>query len=219
MRTPTDLVKVHRSAAPSRELTALTRVFPLQHFERLRKEEFPFYRTTFWYPLDRGPENVFEAVARSLKPLAKPSSKVTGVEWWFSVVRTNSTPQWILPLHFDREDMSISERDVARIKQPERASVLFLNTVPYGDLVVTDQVLPERGARPKQPEHMSFVRPSRNLYAVFPGHLYHGVIGRMWRPLKPEQTRIAMAVNWWPERPAASYLRESRDCMAAFRLA
>lgn len=49
-------------------------------------------------------------------------------------------------------------------------------------VVVTDQVLTERVASPKLPQAMSFVRPETNLYAVFPGHLYHRVIGRMWRP-------------------------------------
>jgi hypothetical protein len=211
-------VKTFRPAAPSRQFNELTRAFPQSHFEKLFEEGFPFYRTTFWYPLDRQPENIFESIATSLKPLAEPSPNVTGVEWWFSVVLTNTTPQWILPLHFDREDMAVAETDVARVKHPERASVLFLTTVPYGELVITDQVLTDRGARPRQPEEMCFVRPARNMYCVFPGHMYHGVIGRMWRPMQSTKLRIAMAVNWWTGRPAAAYLRDSRECMHALRL-
>ena len=103
-----------------------------------------------------------------------------GVEWWFSVTLTNSTPQWLLPCHFDRSDLD--EQDLQKIRHPETASVLFLTSVPYGELVVTDQVLTDKGAHPQQPKDMRFVSPKANRYATFPGHLYHGVIGRMWRP-------------------------------------
>ena len=175
-------VKVFKPGVPIRQFNELRRTFPQSHVERLVTEEFPFYRTTFWYPLDRKPENIFESIASSLKASADPSPSVIGVEWWFSVLLTNATPQWILSCHFDRDDMAVAESDVARVRHPDRASVLFLNAVPYGELVVTDQVLTKKGARPRQPTDMRFIRPDKNLYAVFPGHLYHGVIGRMWRP-------------------------------------
>ena len=90
--------------------------------------------------------------------------------------------------------------------------------MPYGELVVTDQVQTAKGARPKQPKDMLLIRPRKNLYAVFPGHLYHGVIGRMWRPLKPTTMRMTMAVNWWTEQPKAEYLHDSRECMKVLRL-
>lgn len=219
MATTLSAVQTFSPGIPSRQFTELRRVFPQAHVERLLKEEFPFYRTTFWYPLERTPENIFESIATSLKPSANPSSNVVGVEWWFSVLLTNATPQWILSCHFDRDDMAVAESDMARVNHPDKASVLFLNSVPYGELVVTDQVLTKKGARrPKQPTDMRFIRPDRNLYAVFPGHLYHGVLGRMWRPMKSTKLRIAMAVNWWTARPAAAYLRDSRECMGAFKL-
>ncbi len=211
-------VRLFKPGVPDRQFNELRRVFPHSHFERLFKEDFRFYRTTFWYPLDREPENIFESIASSLKPLANPSPNVTGVEWWFSVLLTNETPQWILPCHFDRDDMAVAEKDVERVHHPDRASVLFLNAVPYGELVLTDQVLTEKGARPKQPRNMHFVRPSRNLYVVFPGSMYHGVIGRMWRPMRPTKLRIAMAVNWWTAPPAAAYLHDSREGTRLFHL-
>lgn len=219
MTTTLNAVKLFKPGLPSRQFSELTRVFPQRHFERLLREDFPFYRTTFWYPLERKPENIFESVASRLKASARPSTSVIGVEWWFSVLLTNATPQWILSCHFDRDDMAVAENDMARVKHPDKASVLFLNAVPYGELVVTDQVLTPKGTRqPRQPTEMRFVRPDRNLYAVFPGHLYHGVIGRMWRPMRSAKLRIAMAVNYWPVRPAAEYLRDSRECMSAFKL-
>jgi hypothetical protein len=216
MSTSLSEVQLFKPGAPNRAFQALIRAFPEARFARLLDEEFPFYRTTFWYPLDRAPENIFESVASSLRPLANPSSSVIGVEWWFSVLRTNTTPQWLLSCHFDRNDLA--EKDFLKLTYPDRGSVLFLNNVPYGELVVTDQVPTEKGARPRQPTDMRFIRPARNLYVVFPGHLYHGVIGRMWRPLKDTKLRISMAVNWWTDRPKGSYLHDSRECLVRFGL-
>jgi hypothetical protein len=145
-----------------------------------------------------------------------PDHDILGAEWWFSVGRTNVTPQWLLPCHFDCSDLE--EKDLSRLKFPWRSSVLFLNPVPYGELVVTDQVLTEKGVRPTQPAAMRFIRPARNRYAVFPGRLRHGVIGRMWRPQKPDKMRVTMAVNWWTEQPKANYLRPSAECLEALCL-
>lgn len=214
-RTISD-VKISDPALSRRDFAALRRAFPAPHFLRLHRQGFRFYQTTFWYPLDRAPQNVFELIIRSLQPLANPSPAVTGVEWWFSVTMTNTTPQWLLPCHFDRNDLDETEFD--NIRHPDTASVLFLNAVPYGELVVTDQVFTFRGTRPEQPKDMRFIRPKANRYAVFPGHLYHGVLGRMWRPPSREQLRVTMAVNWWSERPKATYMQDSSECMRAFRL-
>jgi hypothetical protein len=212
-----DLVKLHRPGLPPSAFDALLRLFPPSHFARLLEEGLPFYRTTFWTDLGRAAENPFESFVDHLRPLAEPSAQVIGVEWWFSVLRTNATPHWLLPCHFDRSDLN--ERDPSQIRYPELSSVLFLNAVPYGELVVTDQTRRPQGIRPKQPQEMAFVTPEPNTYAVFSGNLYHGVIGRMWRPKVDPVLRISLAVNWWSERPRADYLRDSRTCWSAFRLA
>lgn len=209
-------VRFFDAAVSPDQFEALRHAFPESHFRRLVEEGFRFYQTTFWYPADRAPENVFESVIDSLRPLARPSPNVTGVEWWFSVLPTNATPQWLLPCHFDRHDLD--EKDPQKIRHPETASVLYLNSVPYGELVVTDQVLTDKGAQPQQPKEMRFISPKANRYATFPGHLYHGVIGRMWRPEAETKLRIAMAVNWWTQRPVAAYLNDSSGCMSALRL-
>jgi peptidoglycan pentaglycine glycine transferase (the first glycine) len=213
---PTKSVKLFDSAVPRGQFLALRRAFPESHVRRLLEEGFRFYQTTFWYPLERTPENVFESIISGLRPLAQPSASVIGAEWWFSVMLTNSTPQWLLPCHFDRNDLQ--EKDPRKIRHPETASVLFFNSVPYGELVITDQVLTEKGAHPQQPRDMHFIRPKANRYAIFAGHLYHGVIGRMWRPAKETRLRITMAVNWWGARPEAAYLKDSRECMTVLRL-
>ncbi len=210
-------VQLVNSALPADQFDELMRVFPQTHFERLVEKKFRFYRTTFWFPLDRDPTNIFESIACNLRGLVNPSTDVIGVEWWFSVLQTNASPQWLLRCHFDRND--IKEKDPRRLSHPEKGSVLFLNAVPYGELVITDQVLSSKGTRPRQPKEMRFIRPERNLYAVFPGHLYHGVIGRMWRPLEDNHLRVSMAVNYWTEKPKAAYLKDSSECMDAFRLA
>lgn len=189
----------------------------LERFERWQRAGLPFYRTTFWYPSGRAPSHVVEQVIEVLRQAARPSPRVIGVEWWFSVMGTNATPQWLLPCHFDRADLD--ERDPARIRHPELASVFFFNAVPYGELVITDQVLGEGGQpSPREPRQMRFVPPGENRYAVFPGHLYHGVIGRMWRPAEDECLRVSLAVNWWTERPTAPYLRDSSDAAQVFEL-
>ena len=209
-------VRTFDPAIAVEEFQALREAFPIEHFNDLFDERFPFYRTTFWFPMDREPENAFERTARILKDLANPTSEVTGVEWWFSVVEINATPQWLLPCHFDRAD--IGDKDEGSARNPEFASVFFLNAVPYGELVVTDQVLTEKGRRPRQPKAMDFILPKENLYAVFPGHLYHGVIGRMWRPFEEGGLRMSMAVNYWNEKPSADYLLDSREALKAFEL-
>ena len=211
-----DDLKLFQHAIPEPEFETMIQVFPESHFARLKQEGFLFYQTTFWYPLDRDPDNIFEQVVKHLRPLANPDSTVIGVEWWFSVVMTDTTPQWLLPCHFDRNDLA--ERDINKIRHPDLSSVLFLNAVPYGELVITDQVLKKQGISPAQPKDMRFINPSRNLYAVFPGSLYHGVIGRMWRPAQPPKLRMAMAVNWWTEKPKSTHLHDSRDCMSVFGL-
>jgi hypothetical protein len=209
-------VTLFHPGAPTRQFSALRRLMPQQHVERLLAEGFPFYRSTFWSPLARTPQNIFEQTVHSLRPLANPSPAVTGAEWWFSVLRTNTTPQWLLPCHFDRNDLA--ERDLAKISHPEKSSVLFLNAVPYGELVITDQLLTDHGARPAQPTGMVFVRPRRNLYAVFPGQLHHGVIGRMWRPQRSEKLRVTLAVNWWAAPPTAAYMHDSSECLRVLKL-
>lgn len=211
-----DDIKLFKPAIPSREFDQLRQVFPQRHFARLQNEGFHFYRETFWYPLARKPENIFESVVTSLRKLAKPAAAVIGVEWWFSVLLTDATPQWLLPYHFDRNDLL--EKDFHKLRHPEKSSVLFVNTVSNAELVVTDQILTDKGARPRQPSDMRFIAPRKNQYVVFPGHLYHGVIGRMWRPAKPGKLRISMAVNWWSEQPKASYMHDSRETMDVFHL-
>ncbi len=215
-RTLQDLA-VYADCLPDTRFSELIHLFTLQHFAALQADRFPFYRTTFWYPSGRQPETIFERVIEDLRPVARPSAKVVGVEWWFSVLNINATPQWLLACHFDRNDLD--ERDVRHIVFPEWASVLFLNAVPYGELVVTDQVINNVGKpTPREPDTMRFVHPSPNQYALFPGQLYHGVLGRMWRPMQPNSVRVSMAVNWWTEKPKAGYMRDSREAMATFGL-
>jgi hypothetical protein len=186
-------------------------------FTAMHRSGFKFYHSTFWYPVGRAPSHLIERVIEVLREAVQPSAQVVGVEWWFSVLRTNASPQWLLPCHFDRND--IDEQDPRNVRHPQWGSVFFFNEVPYGELVITDQVIDHQGLpSPDQPRHMRFVPPGINRYAVFPGHLYHGVIGRMWRPREDDQLRVTMAVNWWTEQPRAAYLRDSSEAPAVFSL-
>jgi hypothetical protein len=195
----------------------LQQSFSQERFARWQRAGMPFYRTTFWYPLGRPASHVVEQVVNALKPAAQPSADVVGVEWWFSVLSTNKAPLWLLPCHFDRADLD--EKDPDRIRHPEVASVFFLNAVPYGELVVTDQVLGDDGQpSPQEPRDLRFVPPGDNRYAVFPGHLHHGVLGRLWRPERETCLRITLAINWWTAPPTADYLRDSSEAAQVFDL-
>jgi hypothetical protein len=210
-------VKVWGDCLPGPLHERLLHGLGLERFERWYRAGLPFYRTTFWYPLERKPSHLVEHTIETLREAAQPSAQVIGVEWWFSVMRTNATPQWLLPCHFDRSDLD--EKDPAHIRHPETASVFFMNAVPYGELVITDQVLGEDGRpSPREPRQMRFVTPGDNRYAVFPGNLYHGVIGRMWRPEHDDCLRVTLAVNWWTERPMAPYMRDSGEAVHVFDL-
>ncbi len=210
-------LQVWGDCLPEPLCTQLLQTLRLERFERWRRDGLPFYRTTFWVPSNRKPSHVVERVIEVLREAARPSPQVIGVEWWFSVLNTNATPQWLLPCHFDRANLD--ETDPARIRHPEVASVFFFNAVPYGELVITDQVLGDDGKpSPREPRTMRFVAPDENRYAVFPGHLHHGVIGRMWRPEVADCLRVSLAVNWWTERPSAPYLRESGEAAQIFDL-
>ncbi|MEQ1560946.1 MAG: hypothetical protein ABL933_18675 [Methyloglobulus sp.] len=209
-------VNIFDSAVESKLVKELRKSFPDEQYLHLLEKGLKFYQTNFWYPLDRKPENIFESVIQDLKTLANPSPAVIGVEWWFSVTFTNTTPQWLLGCHFDRNNLN--EREFEKISHPKTASVLFLNKVSYGDLVVTDQVLTKNGISRSEPTDMKFVSPKTNRFVTFPGNLYHGVIGRMWRPRKETQLRIAMAVNWWEHKPMNSYMQDSRESASVFKL-
>ncbi len=206
---------VQTAIAPER-FDALLEQMPLAHFEALQTQKFLFYRQTFWYPFRREPVNEFERVIRLLHPVANPPAGVTGAEWWFSVTPINTTPLWLLPLHFDRANLR--EKNFSRIRHPDLGSVLFLNEVPYGDLVITDQRLTEAGPRPVQPREMRFLQPRPNAYAVFPGNLLHGVIGRMREPIQTDRLRVSMAVNWWIDPPDPEYMDDSSQALGIFGL-
>lgn len=220
MNPPTDThdldqIRVWGDCLPAALFMRLRSRFKARDFARWHRAGFPFYRTTFWYPLARNPGHEVEEAIQVLRRAASPPANVIGVEWWFSVVSINRSPQWVLPCHFDRADLD--ERDPLRVRHPALASVLFLDRVPYGELVITEQRIgADAQPHPAQPQEMRFIPPARNRYAVFPGHLYHGVIGRLWRERAPDRLRVSLAVNWWTQAPACSYLRHSSDALSAF---
>ncbi len=212
-----EALKVFADCLPSELLQELQTQLPISRFAQWHDEGLPFYRTTFWYPRGRQPAHLLEQVIEGLALAVQPTPDVIGTEWWFSVVRTNAAPLWLLPCHFDRSDLD--EREPSRIRHPEWASVLFLNDVPYGELMITEQVIGvDAEPFPYQARQARFVMPDVNRYAVFPGQLFHGVAGRMWRPREPEVLRVSLAVNWWTERPKAAYLRDSAEAPSVWEL-
>tara|TARA_R110002073_G_scaffold312478_1_gene483933 strand:+ start:513 stop:1163 length:651 start_codon:yes stop_codon:yes gene_type:complete len=210
-----ELVKRYQNALKEISINNLGGIISDLNLEKRYEEGFDFYGSTFWTDISSPTLSSVETILVELVQYANISvSRCDGIEWWLSVQDVNKTPQWLLRPHFDRDDISKSMSENSR--SPEMSSVLFLNDLPYGELVVMDQKFLKGSIVPDEPTSMTFIRPERNLYAVFPGYLYHGVIGRMWRPYCQCSLRITIAINYWRNKPRAKYMRLGNKFQNAF---
>lgn len=216
MSDATDSIRTIENCLSPALFGELTAAFPEAHAVKLYKDGFQFYQNTFWYDLGTAPRNVFERAIQELAAHARPSDAVVGVEWWFSVVLNNLSPLWLIEPHFDRDDLS--EKQFGRVTHPAQSSVLFLHDAPYGELAITDQTLEGQGPSPRLPQDMRCILPTANRYAVFPGTLSHGVLGRLWRPKAPAALRMTFAVNFWEDFPGLGQMKASCKDLAVLRL-
>lgn len=198
------LVCRHNSALPLDQFEILWSLLSIGEIPGLYRSGFDFYRATFWVDLQQKASDPLETCLRPLFDYVDQSG-CEGVEWWLSVQDLNRTPYWLLKPHFDRDDISHDVSPGSRF--PKVSSVFFLDSLPYGELIVTDQRYVDSGVTPKDPGAMCCVRPEKNLYAAFSGSLMHGVIGRMWRQRVECPLRIALALNYWEQRPTAGYMK------------
>ncbi len=163
------------------------------------------YWRTFWYPLATEPRNQVEAIARTLQSRVPEGERIAGVEWWLGRMNTRDVP---LDFHHDR-DLSLFEQ-TGRLAHPKWSSVLYLNEVTGGSLVVTDQRLLRRGEElrlsPPEAGSSDVVRPAANRFVVFPGNLFHGVLDA--DDAVPHGTlagkaewRLSVVLNWWTRKP------------------
>ncbi|MDP1822098.1 MAG: hypothetical protein Q8L48_02615 [Archangium sp.] len=162
------------------------------------------YQTTFWYELGTPPSNRVEQAVVKLAALLPPRKRrsVTGVEWWLSRMRTSNVK---VDFHRDRDNARFDE--TGEETHPRVSSVLYLNECRGGLLAVTREAPnPENQAFAPDVHDFDFVAPRANRFTFFEGTLTHGVLdandeipGRRL-PTEPG-LRLAIAVNFWDERP------------------
>ncbi|MCP3097575.1 hypothetical protein LZ198_01655 [Myxococcus sp. K15C18031901] len=192
------LVQLTEGAVPPALFRRLMRRLGRVGRERLRDT----YQTTFWY--DFGPPaNVVEEIITTLRPGIAGRRRVAGVEWWLSRMYTTDVR---VDFHQDRDEKLA--RRTGELVHPRIGSVLFLNRVRGGALVVTRE-LPEEGNPSLAPSRMDtadVVAPRPNRLVVFDGALTHGVLdaeNRIPDGKLPGRSRLrrTLVMNWWAHRP------------------
>ncbi|MDP2269845.1 MAG: hypothetical protein Q8N23_06770 [Archangium sp.] len=194
------LVTIIDDALPEAQHRALKRAIVRLGSERI----VAGYQTTFWFPLDAQPSNRVEQAVLSLAALlpAKHRRGVTGVEWWLSRMRTSNVK---VDFHRDRDNARFDQ--TGEETHPKISSLLYLSDSRGGLLAVTREAPnPENQAFAPDVHDFDFVTPRPNRFTFFDGRLTHGVLdanneipGR--RLPRERKWRLAIAVNFWAERP------------------
>lgn len=158
------------------------------------------YQTTFWFDLGAPTAIVEEAVLAVKQQLSVRG--IAGVEWWLSRMRTTDVR---VDFHQDRDEQRALRTGALRF--PVYSSVLFLNRVRGGALVVTRQPPdPANPACTPLPLDGDLAAPRANRLVWFDGHLTHGVLDAknnipVGAARTPGQLRLAVVMNWWDARP------------------
>lgn len=166
--------------------------------ERLRTT----YQTTFWYDFSE-PTNVVEEAILALRPRAVKHLNIVGVEWWLSRMYATDVR---VDFHQDRDE-KLALR-TGKLVHPRISSVLFLNRVRGGALVITRE-LPDPAnpsMAPRKLDDLTLVAPRPNRFVLFNGTLTHGVLDANNqipdRKLSGRtRQRRTIALNWWSRRP------------------
>lgn len=179
---------------------------------RLTQEEGleKLYRTgrcgiSFWYPLEKKPQSVFERLIRHLHRAARIPKSCKGGEWWFNIRPSDASMHG----HFDKDEAELKRS--GEFRHPVRSSVLYLTDCGAPTLIykVKSTEFLQYCKTGKLPYESYFIPPRLNRYAVFDGNLYHGsayVENAFTRvDLSPDQPRIVLAVNWWRTKPGEPY--------------
>jgi hypothetical protein len=175
------------------------------------------YQTTFWFDLDRSPHAVTEEAILALRSVL-PMERVQGVEWWLSRMWTHDVR---VDFHRDRDEALAAS--TGRERHPRLSSVLFLNRVQGGALVVTARPPDRRNpALVPWPLDADLVAPRPNRLAWFDGRLTHGVLDARNqipdRKLRRRgQLRLTLVMNWWSARPSQVSAFEGAGTYAALR--
>lgn len=158
------------------------------------------YHYTFWYGLGDEPRCVVEAAVRDHLADRVPAgvrAEAVGVEWWLGRLAPPYGPNFEFGLHRDfGENPATGE-----LESPLLSSVMYLTSVDDGPLLVF-------GGQPDLDDpDKEYVFPTANVYAKFPGDLWHVIASRKELGLRVPETsadelRLTFLVNWWPYQPS-----------------
>ena len=157
--------------------------------------------TTFWYPLDERPRNAVEEAVQALR--RRIPGRPLGVEWWLGRMDPRNVP---IELHADRDNHLFDA--TGRWVHPRISSVLYMNPVPGGLLLVADQgVRGNRSIELDPSAHFEVIRPAPNRFIWFEGDRVHGVLNSLNQVpaarlrLPPGRIRRSVIINWWDRPP------------------
>jgi hypothetical protein len=192
------LIRLREPALPPRLFSRLRRAVGKVRDERLRTT----YQTTFWFDFGR-PGCLPELAILALREQVPARAGLAGAEWWLSRMYATDVQ---VDFHQDRDErLALSGGpDV----HPSFSSVLFLNRVRGGALVVTaEPPCEDNPARSPAGRAWDLVAPRPNRFVLFPGSLTHGVLDAhnqvpTRRLREPARLRQALIINWWRHRPA-----------------
>lgn len=159
------------------------------------------YQATFWFDLASKPVALPELAIVALAGRFREAG-ARGVEWWLSRMWTHDVR---VDFHRDRDERLALAGGPER--HPRLSSVLFLNRVQGGALVVTRQAPdPRNPALVPLPLAADLVGPRPNRLAAFDGRLTHGVLDARnavptGRSRERGELRLALVMNGWARRP------------------
>ena len=170
---------------------------------RLGKERLSTtFQTTFWFDLG-APHSLPEKIICHLRRYVPTAPKIIGAEWWLSRMNTTNVQ---VDFHRDRDEKRALLN--GRTIHPKMSSVLFLNRVEGGVLVLTrDPPDPKRIAFAPESRRWDLTAPSPNRFVIFPGNRTHGVldatnqIPSLRSTGGQGQMRQTLVINWWHRRP------------------
>ncbi len=160
------------------------------------------YHFTYWHELGAPARNAIERVVPQLRERIPEEvrERAVGVEYWLG----RTTPPYADNFEFGLHKDFGENPDTGALESPLLSSILYLTTVQDGPLIVFPA---EPNLADPAKEH---VFPQANLFARFPGNLWHTVASR--RDVLPGDAgqaepasvaRLTVLVNWWAYRPSS----------------
>lgn len=195
------VLRTTESTLPEETLSALRDAVKVAT-ESLSERGGSPYHFTFWYELGAPALNAIERVVPLLRDQIPQEvrDRAVGVEYWLGRTTAPYAQNFEFGLHKDFGE----NPDTGALESPLLSSILYLTTVKDGPLVVFPA---EPNLADPAKEH---VFPQANLFARFPGNLWHTIASRQdvlpgdaAEPDSDPAARLTVLVNWWAYRPSS----------------